>query len=1369
MKKRVLSLLLAMVMIVGMLPAAAFAEVGDGEEGVTISVTISNDGMPLMGNDEDETVIANLEITVPYFELEPYGLDDYDLYKEAQTPTVLHAYIYLLERYYMGLDEEECCTGKSGLTDYDEETTVYYMDGTEAYENEERQALYITGSSGSMYMANFWGHDENLMYFLNHAYPLMYEGWGATADTIQLNDGDVIDLAMFSDWNFWGSGAFCFFDQDLYEIEAGDTVTTTTWKAATMAGLGGESKEPETINTLNVAVYNDQWEQVAALTGEDGTYSYTFETGGTYYLLGQDPNVKTDDACYAPAVAKVVVEGAKEPVGYLSSLEFTEYGSVSNKGEVYKLDPVFNGLTYDYTLLLPDYMTNANCWASLGEGVPEDSVITVQWTNLYNDKPMTSTVINSVYMANFGRDMGTNTAKLTVGVDGDQQVYTVKSVRTPTLASLNVEGGYMDKSFAASTTAYAVETNAESVTINADPYQDSYTVTYNGGDDNEIALKEGENEVVVVVSNGTYSRSYTLIINRHGIGTIGITAEPEEALIHLVDSYSNRVLANEDGRFEVTYGYDYTCTVTAPGYEGQKQSFTAASDMEDLTFALVEAEENETINTEIEAEWPNFRNGEKHLGITESKTPTTAEETELLWAAKYGSGWAAAPGSPILVDDYLITYVSKTIKKLDVNTGEVVAENDMVAASSFAIVPPTYADGMIFVGLSGGRIQAFNAETLESLWVYTDPLGGQPNCPITYSDGYVYAGFWNSENKDANFACVNVTDEDPNQTTEAKLSSWTVTRTGGFYWTGAYASDKFVVVGTDDGQSGSTTESSSLLVLNKKDGTLVDSWDGIRGDIRSNVSYDPESDRVFFTSKGGVLCNAKIDWETGKITDTQLTVIVNAGKLEYAMSTCTPSVYNGRIYIGTAGGGNFTGKGFCIAVYELAADGTMTQAYTYGMPGYPQTSAMVTTAYMEDEGCVYIYLPYNAQPGGISVLRDKPGQTAPDAVGDGSYSEVFTPAAPLSQYCICSTIADSYGTIYYKNDSCYMMALTSKILGLEITQQPSAVLYDENGNITGTIGLKAVCNLANGLQRDVSDYVTYDIRDGVKSVVYTYGLDHANYGLKEQTAVLVDPADTVIEMIDAIGEVTLKSRDAIMAAEKAYKALPEEAKACMTNYDVLLAARAAYDELLDNLLPPVGPSTSGKPSQPEQPEQPEQSEEPEVPSQPAAFTDVSENDWFAEGVEYACENGLMNGTGDGKFAPYANTTRGMIVTILARMDGVNTDGGSSWYASGRQWAIDNGISDGTNMTGEITLEQLATMLYRYAQIKGYDTTARASLNAFSDASSVSDWAVEAMEWAVGMGLIQGSNGQLAPNASANRAQVAVILMRFEENAEKIDA
>ena len=165
------------------------------------------------------------------------------------------------------------------------------------------------------------------------------------------------------------------------------------------------------------------------------------------------------------------------------------------------------------------------------------------------------------------------------------------------------------------------------------------------------------------------------------------------------------------------------------------------------------------------------------------------------------------------------------------------------------------------------------------------------------------------------------------------------------------------------------------------------------------------------------------------------------------------------------------------------------------------------------------------------------------------------------------------------------------------------------------------------------------------------------------------------------------------------------------------------------------------------------------------FRDVAASDWYFDAVQYVLEKGLMNGTSDWTFAPNDATTRGMIVTILARVEGVNTNG-NPWYAAGQKWAMDNGISDGTNMPGVITREQLATILYRYAKQKGYDVSKTAALTGFSDADKVSGYAFDAMQWAVAEGLLQGSNGKLDPQGSATRAEFATILMRFMQKYEK---
>lgn len=174
----------------------------------------------------------------------------------------------------------------------------------------------------------------------------------------------------------------------------------------------------------------------------------------------------------------------------------------------------------------------------------------------------------------------------------------------------------------------------------------------------------------------------------------------------------------------------------------------------------------------------------------------------------------------------------------------------------------------------------------------------------------------------------------------------------------------------------------------------------------------------------------------------------------------------------------------------------------------------------------------------------------------------------------------------------------------------------------------------------------------------------------------------------------------------------------------------------------------------------------ETPSK-TTFNDVSANDWFASAVDYVTGKGMMNGTAANTFSPKANTTRGMLMTVLARHAGEDTTGGSVWYEKGMNWAKANGVSDGTNPQVNITREQLAAMLYRYAQNKKYDVSGAKSLDGYTDAQSVSSYAVPALQWANAAGVVNGKSGsKLDPKGYATRAEVAAMLMRFCENVEK---
>lgn len=308
--KKMLSVFLVFVMVATMLPVCVFAEnVKADKHSVTVYFTLSEDGYYVNGNDYNQTTLARVPITVDYFDLADYGLEDYYRYESVsfdeggyyigdevlEQPTVLHLYIKALEKYY--LNGEKLDVGSD--------------------------ALMVSGNATSLYMSQFWGHDENLMYFVDHKYPLMAEGWGATSDYILLEDGMEIDVAMFSNWNFWSNGAFATFDKSEHNVKTGDEVSFKTLKSSTSAVWDGSSTEQEQLPGLATFVWDENWNCVADLTeevSETGEFSYKFDKAGKYYVTGIDSNSGSEDASIAPATAVINV---------------TDYEKTNLQGKIY--------------------------------------------------------------------------------------------------------------------------------------------------------------------------------------------------------------------------------------------------------------------------------------------------------------------------------------------------------------------------------------------------------------------------------------------------------------------------------------------------------------------------------------------------------------------------------------------------------------------------------------------------------------------------------------------------------------------------------------------------------------------------------------------------------------------------------------------------------------------------------------------------------------------------------------------------------------------------------------------------------------------------------------------------------------------------
>ncbi len=387
--------------------------------------------------------------------------------------------------------------------------------------------------------------------------------------------------------------------------------------------------------------------------------------------------------------------------------------------------------------------------------------------------------------------------------------------------------------------------------------------------------------------------------------------------------------------------------------------------------------------------------------IASAKTPVSASQANLKWSIRLGKSYKDAPAPPIAVGDTLIVMSGKKLYKMSKETGKIIDTAAMDDTPSYSYTSPTYADGVIYCPLDNATVQAFDYETMTSLWVYHDPLGGQSLTEIVYDGGFLYTGFWNDEDADANYVCLNAEDEYKTKTNEEKSAVWTYTHKGGFYWAKCAVIGSRVIFGCDDGTV--EADGKSLLIsADKKSGNIKQTVE-IKGDQRSGITY--YDGRIYFTTKAGLLYSVGVK-SGGSLIVSDVKSLSLGGA-----STSTPVIYSGRLYVGVQGNG--FGKG-TLAVIDSA---NMKKIYSATLNGYPQNTVLLSTAYESEDGKVYIYSTYNASPGGITVLSDASGQLSAKS------EELFVPSGSMANFCICSVIADDDGTLFYKNDSGYIFAV----------------------------------------------------------------------------------------------------------------------------------------------------------------------------------------------------------------------------------------------------------------------------------------------------------------------------------------------------------
>lgn len=506
-----------------------------------------------------------------------------------------------------------------------------------------------------------------------------------------------------------------------------------------------------------------------------------------------------------------------------------------------------------------------------------------------------------------------------------------------------------------------------------------------------------------------------------------------------------------------------------------------------------------------------------------------SEESALIWATQIGQDkemWSDAPSGLALGDNgFLYICSADNIYKVNKLTGKIAGSGKMAGQAAYASKGPAYAEGMVFMAMDGGTVQAFDANTLESKWIYRNKLGGSPTCDIIYNEGNIFTGFWNGETEDADYVSIDISDSDPTRGDEEKLADWEYTNKGGFYWTSIGFLGGRACLGSENGLVGPTDggHPNQLLIQDPTTGELAPSAITTREDIRSNMV---ESDGVIYcTDRDGNL----LQWSS-KGTGSGTIYLPNMLQLDNVTCTSTPVVVGNRVYLTLNGSGWDAYNGSLIVVLELTEqeNGRIFPEVAYTLETAAPCQAKGIFAGVDEEGYNVIYYVENGFDGNIRVLRDREGMTEPLEVSEEKDSAgvvhkcapiLFTPKGEHANYCAVDPVFDpETGLLYVRNDSFNILAIGTAVHGFGFDSP------------TNTIHPKGIRTLVYKAGERVSDYehtvtiggvpttnedIVYSVdefsaEDEVLTVSYTYGL----YTGSGEKATLSEDIDVLVAETD---------------------------------------------------------------------------------------------------------------------------------------------------------------------------------------------------------------------------------------------------------------
>lgn len=923
----------------------------------------------------------------------------------------------------------------------------------------DTMSSYFGGSSG--FVTKIFGVDGSIGYAVNDRLPVGPKYDGYAINEYALSEGDDVYFFIYAS-PYWGD-YLSYFDKKQLTVNAGEEVTLTLSGYMAMEQMGTPGKDTRPITTMeNIAGAEiDLLDENAGKlefgdylgeTDENGKVKLKFDKAGTYYVsaIGESSTTFPITGPWCEITVNEAKPGESDLNGmlvYNGTVANNTTVILKNADDSYTTTNIFEWNKYEYDL---GTVTDSSNQLRFKLKLPTGAKATLHYTDLNGNaatKDATKSSSNAAWISCL--KPGKNTVKVVItppaGSTVGEKTYTINVNCQPSLTALvlSADGNeaYLNPTFKNSVYDYSADISAaiETVLVTATPKDASCTVTYNGQTDSNVDIKDTDTIVVRVEKDGIYSE-YTIKLNKKTAYTVKFETYPANAIVRLQDPKKAILSPNADGVYEnLLPDTDYTWVVTCKGYVTKTGTLNTPAQLTNGVLSVILSAAPASNLPDYSGEWPTFRNSKNNNALTNTVTPDSAATAELKWVKKYGTGWSASTSIPIIVNNNVYFIMGSKIIRADKATGDVLREGTLKGSAGFSTNSLVYAEGMVFAQVGNGVIQAFNADTLESLWV-TEAIGGQTISPITYYNGYIYTGMWRGETNMQNFACFSVTDEDPTNGFETKYATWLMPHMGGYYWVGAYVNDVCAVFGSDDGTSDSNSPTAVLYSVNPVTGSVIDTINDVKGDIRCCVVYD--SGRVYFTTKGGYLYSVGLN-SNGTFDHASIKSIQIG-----SMSTSIPVIYKGRLYVGCSGKGyDWDGdSGSGIAVVDVSG-GKLDIIYKASTPGYPQAGPLVSTAFENSTGKVYVYTTYNNNPGGIYIIEDSAGQTEPSA----NNGDLYVPEKAYQQYCISTICADSEGTLYYKNDSGALIAVKSTAK-LPDPPKPTPTPGDDDGYKPGWPG-----------------------------------------------------------------------------------------------------------------------------------------------------------------------------------------------------------------------------------------------------------------------------------------------------------------------------